>query len=71
MAGEKPALQEQIDAWCREEWMVRAPSQPAESGPVSLEQVARGLAEGSLPWDLQLARKGTATWRFATVVVFS
>jgi hypothetical protein len=64
-------LEEQVDAWCREEWMMRDGPKKPEAGPVSLEQVARGLAEGQIPWDAQVARQGTPSWRFATVVVFS
>lgn len=58
-----------IQVWTQAMWMVRIPDKDDEIGPVTLDQVRRGLEKGKLDANAQVVPQNRTDWRVASVQV--
>lgn len=57
------------EVWERCEWYVRTADGDSIVGPVTLNQIYRGLKAGKVPPDAEVTKEGSNTWAFASIVL--
>src|SRR5690606_1755345 len=57
------------EQWMKRRWMVRVPGNDTIVGPVSLDQIRRGLAHGKLEAGAEVAREGNDDFLLAQEVL--
>ena len=57
------------DVWQTPIWMVSVPGNPNVVGPVTLDQIKRGIDHGKLDGGAQIAQQGTNNWAGARQVI--